>query len=297
MRRTFAGKLMHLWQGSQMHHVPVGQAQGKAVPAGLTRSRGGRNWASGGSSSIPDSARRRTLDFPALFFFYGEIRAGRGSFGSRSSARYQIQSHQPRHPRRCTDLLADEPFSSDFTAALNGHFDDFHSGFPCSSFSRARFRGRPPPVRDRQHLRGRPSNSRVQQLEAEKSTLWATRSAADGSCFPVGRKEARTALHIDARESSRSCCRPFRVLGCWPALASIITESDAVASSQTCVVWSSSLEGAMLGGFSSRSRSIRTEVLLQGSACCPCLPTRPPEPRVVPAAALRRIGQLVVGRQ
>ena len=94
------------------------------------------------------------LDFLALFFGSGKIRAGRGYFGSRSSARYQGQSHQPRHLRDGTDLLGDEPFSSDFTAALNGHFDGFHSGFPCSSFSRARFRpGGPPPVRKRQHLR------------------------------------------------------------------------------------------------------------------------------------------------
>ena len=123
--------------------------------------------------------RWRMFDFSALFFGSGEIRAGRGHFGSRSSERYQGQSHQQRHLRDGTDLLADEPFSSNFTAALNGHFDGFHSGFPCSSFSRARFRpGGPPPVRDRQFLRGRPSNSRAQQLEAEKGALLATRSAA-----------------------------------------------------------------------------------------------------------------------
>ena len=69
------------------------------------------------------------------------------------------------------DLLADEPFATDLLAASDGRFDGFHSGFPCSTFSCTRFLpGGPPPVRERQHLRGRPSNSRAQQLEAEKET-------------------------------------------------------------------------------------------------------------------------------
>ena len=63
-----------------MHHVSVGQALSETVPTGLTRSRGGRNWDSGGGFSILDCARRRMFDFPALFFGSGEIRAGRGLF-------------------------------------------------------------------------------------------------------------------------------------------------------------------------------------------------------------------------
>ena len=98
--RAFTGKPMSGWQSSQVHHVSVGQALGKAVSTGLTRSRGGRNWDSGGGPPIFDCARRRLFDFPALFFGPGKIRVGRGNFGSRSSARYQGQSHQPRHPPR-----------------------------------------------------------------------------------------------------------------------------------------------------------------------------------------------------
>ena len=70
------------------------------------------------------------------------------------------------------DLLADEPFATDLLAASDGRFDGFHSGFPCSTFSCARFLpGGPPPMRERQHLRGRPSNSRAQQLWYVPSSL------------------------------------------------------------------------------------------------------------------------------
>ena len=46
VRRATAGKLMPCWQSSQMHHLPVRQAPGKAVPAGLTRPRR-RGWGPG----------------------------------------------------------------------------------------------------------------------------------------------------------------------------------------------------------------------------------------------------------
>ena len=116
-----------------------------------------------------------------LHYFSGPVKFGLGEAISAAAAQRGIKVRVINRDilRDGTDLLADEPFSSYFTAALNGHFDSFHSGFPCSSSSRARFRsGGPPPIRNRQHLRGRPSNSRVQQLEAEKGTLLATRSAA-----------------------------------------------------------------------------------------------------------------------
>ena len=116
-----------------------------------------------------------------LHYFSGPAKFGLGEAISAAAARRGVKVRVINRDilRDGADLLADEPFSSDFAAALDGHFDGFHSGFSCSSFSRARFRpGGPPPVRDHQHLRGRPTNSRVQQVEAEKGTLLATWSAA-----------------------------------------------------------------------------------------------------------------------
>ena len=53
-------------------------------------------------------------------------------------------------------------------------------GFPCSTFSRLRFReqpGMPGPVRDLEHMRGLPSNTPAQQKEADVGWLLAARSA------------------------------------------------------------------------------------------------------------------------
>eukprot|EP00972_Heterocapsa_arctica_P011748 1720701-Heterocapsa_arctica.AAC.1 len=52
------------------------------------------------------------------------------------------------------DLLAAEPYNSHFVAASRGEVDGAHAGYPCSSFSRLRFRPMPGmlgPVRNRQH--------------------------------------------------------------------------------------------------------------------------------------------------
>ena len=91
---------------------------------------------------------------------------------------------------------------------------------------------------------------------------------------------------------------PFPSAWLLPASASIILEPDAVQAinSQHLLFWSSSLEGAMLGWFSSRSRNIRKEVLLQGSACAPVYQSSHSSRGVVPTAALRGICRPMVGR-
>ena len=62
----------------------------------------------------------------------------------------------------------------------DGEWDGFHSGFPCSSFSRVRWRdspGGPLPVRSAAHIYGLPGNTHAQQREADDGTLMATQSA------------------------------------------------------------------------------------------------------------------------
>lgn len=61
-----------------------------------------------------------------------------------------------------------------------GDWDGFHSGFPCGSFSRVRWRDSPGgahPVRSMAHIYGLPGNTPMQQKEADEGTLMAVRSA------------------------------------------------------------------------------------------------------------------------
>ena len=75
------------------------------------------------------------------------------------------------------DLAKDHPFLELKDEAEKHAFDAGHAGFPCNTFSRARwnmdFRG-PPPVRSLQHIYGLPSNSAEEQLLADVGTLLAT---------------------------------------------------------------------------------------------------------------------------
>ena len=100
MWRAFTRKPMSGGQNSQMHYVSVRQPHGEGMATDLTRSRNERNWHSGKGLSTLVGTWRRMFHFLALFSWFSEIRAGRGHLGSRSSARYQGQSHQPRYPPR-----------------------------------------------------------------------------------------------------------------------------------------------------------------------------------------------------
>ena len=58
-------------------------------------------------------------------------------------------------------------------------WDGLHSGWPCGSFSMARWKpGGPPPVRSREEIYGLSSDNARQQQEADRGTLAATRSVA-----------------------------------------------------------------------------------------------------------------------
>ena len=259
--RARGRKLVPGGQSSQMYDVPVRQAPGKTVSTVLTRqgegrdqdSRAGvqsrwRNFTAGdrkqdSCSSLSSCAGRRILDVSALLFGTSKVRTGQAA--ALRGVKVKIIKRDIRLDG--IDLLADEPFTTDLLAASDGRFDGFHSGFPCSTFSCARFlSGGLPPVRDRQHMRGRPSNSRAQQLEAEKETLLAMRSAVMVRA-PVWGEEAGTAWHCDTRESSGSSCRP--VPECL-VVAGVSRHRHGtrhhVCNSQHLLFWSSSFAGAAL---------------------------------------------------
>lgn len=78
------------------------------------------------------------------------------------------------------DLTKEEPYARILSQAVEGDFDGGHSGFPCGSFSRARYNASglgPPPVGSLRHIYGLPTNTVAQQAEADKGTVLAVRSA------------------------------------------------------------------------------------------------------------------------
>ena len=77
------------------------------------------------------------------------------------------------------DLCDDEPYKTHLKWAQEGLIDGFHAGFPCSTFSRLRFReapNLPGPVRTRAEPYGRRANSIEQQRECDRGTVMMARS-------------------------------------------------------------------------------------------------------------------------
>ena len=77
------------------------------------------------------------------------------------------------------DLCADEPYNTHLQWAREGLIDGYHSGFPCSTYSRLRFRrveGLPEPVRTRSEPYGCKSNDERQQQECDRGTAMLARS-------------------------------------------------------------------------------------------------------------------------
>ena len=164
------------------------------------------------------------------------------------------------------DLLADEPFSSDFAAALNGHFDGVSiraSLVPPSAASGFR--------RAARLQSGTVSTCKDVRRTVECSSSKRRNAVGGyGTCDPVRGKEAGTALHGDARESSGSWCRPVPECLVVTRTCQYHRRTRRRASSpQHLMLWSASLEGAVLGRLPSRPRGTREKVLLQGPARAP----------------------------
>ena len=92
------------------------------------------------------------------------------------------------------DLLAGQPFTGQCDQAKQEHWDGFHSGFPCTTFSRLRWRkmeGYPGPVRSKEFPYGLPDLSAHRQRECDDGTLHAARSAYLGDLILESRKQDR----------------------------------------------------------------------------------------------------------
>lgn len=77
------------------------------------------------------------------------------------------------------DLLLDEPYSTHLRWARRGYIDAFHSGFPCATYSRLKFReaqGMPGPLRTRTEPYGKSTNNTKEQQKCDEGTIMACRS-------------------------------------------------------------------------------------------------------------------------
>ena len=92
------------------------------------------------------------------------------------------------------DLLQDEPYSTHLDWARKGYIDAYHSGFPCTTFSKLRFRpmeGMPGPVRTMDEPYGKKDNSEKEQLECDQGTVMASRSIDIAKLVAEKKGEAR----------------------------------------------------------------------------------------------------------
>ena len=116
---------------------------------------------------------------------------------------------------RGVDLLQDTPYLQRCEEASEGLWDGFHSGFPCATYTRLKFRpapGYPGPLRTRQYPYGLPDLSDARRRECDEGTLHASRSAhlADlvlGEASPIARYVQWQHSRIHHRQTTLSTCR------------------------------------------------------------------------------------------
>ena len=88
------------------------------------------------------------------------------------------------------NLMESEPFDSLLNLAKEGKVDGFHAGWPCSTYSRLRWReavGLPGPVRSRKFPYGFPSNSAREQEECDAGTIMLARSLMMAEAVEAGK--------------------------------------------------------------------------------------------------------------
>ena len=183
-------------------YVSVGQALGEAVPTDVKdrEAEGIGTQEEALPSLIVPGGECSTF----LRYFSGPVKFGLGEAISAAAARRGIKVRVINRDnlRDGTDLLADEPFSSDFTAALNGHFDGFHSGFslfflqPRQVSARWSATCQGPSVLAWTSI----EQSGVAARSGERNMVGNTVCGLGSRC-PVWVKETWTVLHSDARES------------------------------------------------------------------------------------------------
>ena len=125
---------------------------------------------------------RKNRPFRYLHMFSGEKdQLGESIKKEAKAARLEVYVESLDRKRDSEVNLASHTTYDEIDKSVTeGEWDGYHSGFPCSSFSRVRWRDSPGgahPVRSADHIYGLPGNTPSQQKEADEGTLMATRSA------------------------------------------------------------------------------------------------------------------------
>ena len=125
---------------------------------------------------------RKNRDFRYLHLFSGEKdQLGESIRKEAKAARLEVYVEAlDRKKDADLNLASHSTYDEIDKSVTEGEWDGYHSGFPCASFSRVRWRDSPGgahPVRSAAHIYGLPGNTPSQQREADEGTLMATRSA------------------------------------------------------------------------------------------------------------------------
>ena len=149
------------------------------------------------------------------------------------------------------DLLKEEPYLDFLNMLKDGFWDGMRSRFPCTSFSRLRWRkaeGYPGPARSKAHPYGLPGLSRRRQAEADEGTLHASRSAHMADTIIKARPEDRLRSFATLENPSLGKCPKSRTsLKSTRAMASCWRSSRRASTSRSWTLAS----GGTLPGLSS----------------------------------------------
>ncbi len=93
---------------------------------------------------------------------------------------------------RGNDLGEEQPFKSHHHGAFMADVDGYHSGFPCNTYSKLRWRplaGHPGPLRSKEEPYGFSTLSRAQKIECDKGTIYMARSVDMVKAMEEGHKD------------------------------------------------------------------------------------------------------------
>jgi len=156
---------------------------------------------------------RKNRPFRYLHMFSGETdQLGISIRAEASKARLEVYLESlDRKKDAELDLTSPALYDEIEKSVLEGEWDGYHSGFPCASFSRVRWRDSPGgklPVRSADHIYGLPGNTPSQQREADEGTLMATRSREAGEDIQaLSRARSVCLLLYDECKARRSAFR------------------------------------------------------------------------------------------
>jgi len=130
------------------------------------------------ADSLEDYFRRRTFIF--VHHFAGpDDPLTEAMLIEASKRKVLLKTFSIEKDKGTGDLLMDEPYGTHLRWAKRGYIDAFHSGFPCATFSRLKFReveGLPGPVRTKSEPYGKESNTGREQQACDDGTIMACRS-------------------------------------------------------------------------------------------------------------------------